>query len=169
MARSRSPTAITPTTIYAYDAVGNLTSLTDAMSHVTAYEYDALNRKTKEKRPDPTTGTTTVNSPTTIYGYDSVGNLTSITDPLSHFTAYEYDALSRKTKDKLPDPVTGTITVNSPITVYGYDKAGNRTSVEDPDHNITTYLYDNLYRLKQETNQLSQSRNYTYDANGNNL
>src|SRR4051812_18239098 len=50
-----------------------------------------------------------------------------------------------------------------------YDKSGNRITIEDPDHNITTYLYDNLYRLKQETNQLSQSRNYTYDANGNNL
>lgn len=44
-------------TWFAYDLVGNLTSITDAEGGVTAYTYDARNLLTKEVFPGPTGGT----------------------------------------------------------------------------------------------------------------
>ncbi|MBM4090168.1 MAG: hypothetical protein FJ276_12220, partial [Planctomycetes bacterium] len=44
---------------------------------------------------------------------------------------------------------------------------GNRTKLTDPNGNATTWVYDNLNRVTSETNALSDSRSYSYDAVGN--
>src|SRR5207253_673279 len=54
-----------------------------------------------------------------------------------------------------------------PVTSFTYDDNGNRTSLTDPDGNKTTWFYDNLNRVKQEENQLDESRYYVYDAASN--
>jgi len=41
-----SPTSISAVTSYAYDAVGNMTSLADPLSHVWSYTFDAANQQT---------------------------------------------------------------------------------------------------------------------------
>jgi len=107
-----------PIVRYTYDDVSNLKTTTDALNQVTTYDYDNLNRKSKEKLADPITGTTTVNSPTTTFNYDVSGNVITVTDPLNQITAYEYDAINRKVKEKRPDPVTGGTTGNSPTTTW---------------------------------------------------
>jgi YD repeat-containing protein len=57
---------------YAYDDVGQLLSVTDALHH------------------------------TTGYGYDAGGNLTTITDANNHVTSFQYDALNRQTRKTWP-------------------------------------------------------------------
>jgi YD repeat-containing protein len=41
------------------------------------------------------------------------------------------------------------------------------TSLEDPDGNTTTYVYDGLNHVKSDTNQLNYTRSYVYDLDGN--
>jgi RHS repeat-associated protein len=59
---------------------------------------------------------------------------------------------------------------------YDVDLAGNRTRLEEADGSITTWAYDDAYRLNHETRVGSGSipgsswtRNYEYDAVGNRL
>jgi YD repeat-containing protein len=97
---------------YTYNALGSLTSVTDADaktwkfeyddaqnlrfakdalqaadgSRVTEYQYDALNRLAKTIQPQ---------NRVTTYGYDSDSNLISTTDPKSQTATMNYDELDR--------------------------------------------------------------------------
>jgi YD repeat-containing protein len=50
---------------------------------------------------------------------------------------------------------------------FGYDDVGNRTSSRDALGRLTSYVYDNLNRLKQAIQPGSVTTNYTYDAADN--
>lgn len=52
-------------------------------------------------------------------------------------------------------------------TTFGYDDAGNLTSLTDPELNTTTWTFDGLNRLIEETNELNDTRYFSYDANSN--
>ena len=146
-------------TLYAYDANGNVTSATDALGNTTGYEYDNLNRKTKETLPAPD-GTSPLTQPTTSYQYDNTGNLIAVTDPLGYTTQYAYDNLGRKIKQIDPPVIVGAdqSTRVTPTTYYGYDANSNLVYVTDPlgsapdtngvpDRVYTTwYRYDKLNR-----------------------
>lgn len=56
-------------------------------------------------------------------------------------------------------------------TSYGYDAAGNANSIQDPNGNTTTSVYDTERRLTQVTapSPFSYVSNFTYDYNGNPL
>ncbi|MEX0750689.1 MAG: RHS repeat-associated core domain-containing protein, partial [Dehalococcoidia bacterium] len=71
---------------YAYDRLGQLTGVTDAMGNVTTIEYDLAGRKTEMTDPDMGHWS---------YGYNSAGSLTSQTDARSVETHIEYDNLER--------------------------------------------------------------------------
>ena len=60
-----------PVTTNAYDANGNLVSVTDPLGSVTAYAYDNLGRETSE---------TDAEEGVTEYSYDASGRMTSLTD-----------------------------------------------------------------------------------------
>ncbi len=79
-------------------------------------------------------------APVCSYGYDILGNITNITDPLERETQYEYDALSRLLV--VTNALAGT-------TSYTYDAANQRTSVTDELGRRTDYEYDGLGRLKK--------------------
>ncbi len=55
------------------DAAGRLSSVTDAESNATSYQYDNQNNLTQVTDANTPAGVTT-------YGYDAKGNLTSVTD-----------------------------------------------------------------------------------------
>ena len=65
-------------TRYAYDAAGNMTSLTDPDGNVTSWTYDALNRGVSETNP----------LGTAYYSYDADGDLTQTTDRDGQTTQY---------------------------------------------------------------------------------
>ena len=97
------------TTNYAYDAVGNRVSVTDAKGNVTGYTYDTLNR---------VSSVTNANNMTTSYTYDLAGNKISETKPSGTWN-YEYDSLNRLVVTRNPDgDVVGKVV---------YDENGNVT------------------------------------------
>jgi YD repeat-containing protein len=97
-------------------------------------------------------------APWTIYTYDLAGNLLTMADRLSHTTTYAYDHLQRRTSVTNP---------NSEVTSFTYDAVGNLLSLTDPESNATTWVYDPLNRVIEETNELNKTRYFEYDNAGN--
>jgi RHS repeat-associated protein len=129
------------TTQTAYDAVGNALEVIDPLGHVTQMVYDALNRATMTIYPDVTA---------VSKAYTPASLVTTETDQAGSVTTHRYDAAARHIAIYQPDPVTGTKTVNSPLTQKGYDPVGNLTSVINPLGNEWTYVYDSRNRKVEE-------------------
>ncbi|MCX5129991.1 RHS repeat domain-containing protein [Streptomyces sp. NBC_00347] len=96
---------------------------------------DARGRKTELRQYKA--GTPTGAFDTTRYGYDTVGQLTQITDPAGNGWAYEYDLQGRQTKAVDPDKGTSTST---------YDVAGRLVSSTDARGTSIFTSYDILGR-----------------------
>ena len=171
------------TTTYAYDAVtGNLTSVTNALGHVTQITaYDASGRPlttldannvetTLVYDPRGRLKTRTVDSgaggtpAVTEFGYDAAGQMISTIQPDGSVMTYEYDAA-----DRLSAIQNG---VGERIE-YSYDAMGNRTSQVVKDSSLTivrqsTALFDDLGRmLKSLGAYVGEDTVFAYDANGN--
>jgi RHS repeat-associated protein len=133
--------------VHAYDAMGNLQSLTDGNGNQTSYAYDLFNRLATATQPG---------SVVTQYGYDNQGNLTLVLNAENQETLYTYDDMGRLLTTVSPD--TGT-------TRYSYDEADN-LATKTPNNGITaTYSYDDLNRLLQISyTDASQNIGYSYDA-----
>lgn len=91
------------------------------------------------------------------YGYDAVGNLTSLSSGSPPPMEYGYDALGRLTE-------TRDAPTQANIDQYAYDKTGNRTSYTDS-------LGTKAYAYPSTSHRLSSvaGENRTYDAVGNTL
>ena len=175
-----------PVTTYAYNANGQLASVTDAESQVvsytynaagqiatmtdprgtTTYTYDALGRQVSITEPDPD-GAGPLAAPSTSYTYDNEGDMVSMTT-LDGTTSYEYDDLGRLTKMTMPDP-DGAGSGVSAWTVYTYNAVGRKLTETDRLGHGTSYDYDNLGRLTKKTDAEGGETDFTYDANGNRL
>ena len=70
----------------------------------------------------------------TTTGYDSRGNVVTVTDPNGWATTYSYDAANRK------------------------------TATTDPQGNSATFAYDAASRLSSTTDRLGRRIDYSYDA-----
>jgi YD repeat-containing protein len=102
------------------------------------------------------------------YTYDGAGNLTSKSEIINGSdkgeTIYTYDSLSRVATITEP---------NGKTTTYAYDEAGNRISEEITHSGSTvtiTYRYNEQNRLLETVEQGSGARvttKYAYDNNGN--
>jgi RHS repeat-associated protein len=108
----------------------------------------------------------TVQNTTVSYGYDTLGNLTSITDPLSGVTSQAYDKLARMTQQTLPAAVAGQA---RPIVKFGYDGLDQLASVTDPRNLVTGYTVDGLGNRHGLASPDTGASNSTYDAAGNML
>jgi RHS repeat-associated protein len=117
-------------TKYAYDANGNLETLTDPNGNKTKYVYDADNELTKIEEPQ---GTATESE------YNSMGQIKSETDGNKHITKYERNLLGE---------VTEVIDPKERKTTKEYDAAGNLKSMTDAAKRTTTYTYDPANRLE---------------------
>ena len=87
---------------------------------------------------------TSVGTPyaTTYYEYDTLGNLTKVTDAQNNITTIQYDTLSRKIS--MSDPNMGTWS-------YTYDANGNLLTQTDAKGQVITFTYDQLNRVKTKT------------------
>lgn len=79
-------TGLRVATSYEYDALDNLTKVTDSRQKTTTYTYNAFGEVIQEVSPD---------RKTTTYTYDSAGNLKTKTDARNVKWEYSYDALNR--------------------------------------------------------------------------
>jgi YD repeat-containing protein len=115
-------------TVFGYDDMGNVVSVTDARANTTIHKYDAFSRLKCTEQPGVVV---------TEYGYDAHGNLKHIIDPEGLETMYYYDDMGRLVKTDSPD---------SGVTILVYDEAGNMVH-EDQNGSVTTHSYDDLNRL----------------------
>ena len=155
-------------TLYVYDAAGNVTRLLNLRADGSVlsrfdYTYDASGLQTSMTTLD---GTYT-------YGYDPLGQLTSVTYPDGHIVSYDYDAAGNRIQVDDNGVVTSYTTnnLNQYTTVgdttYTYDADGNMTSKTEG--GVTThYTYDVENRLIGVTTP-TDTWTYRYDAFGNRI
>ena len=132
-------------TTYAYDANGNLLTITDGNNHATTRLFDALNRLSKS---------TDANSGVTQFAYDAHDRTTGVTDANNNATTYVYDGFGDAIQ--LVSPDTGT-------TVYHYDGDANLTSQTDALNVTTTFAFDALDRVTHRSG--TQWAYFGYDVN----
>ncbi len=149
---------------YAYDFIGNQVAHTDPLGITTRVEYDGLGRVIVQKAPFKPG----VYSVSKRY-YDEAGNLAETVDPEGAVTKYRYN------RRNLLTAVEKAINAReSDVTKYEYDAAGNRTevhkglsSVFGNPKAVTRYEYDSLGRISSFTDPMGKKETYEYDANGN--
>jgi len=135
------------------------------------YRYDDLNRL--QHVDDATTGATLSSD----YSYNANGSLESLTQPNGIVHTYTYDTLNRlrTLQVKVGAAVLGGSSIGTLLHDYNYtlNPSGHRHSVTEGAR-TTTYTYDALYRLTNEsivgdTHGNSGSIGYTLDKVGNRL
>ena len=171
-------------TEYHYDPTGNVISkridgeLTDVPGDVNNvrlselnYEYDTINRLTRLTVAffDPNTQsplTVDGNSITDIY-YSNNSQVIRKVDDNGNQTHYEYDTANR---------LSETTDAKGTRFIRTYDRASNVIEVNEIDVSdlaepneifVTTYAYDNLYRLISITDNNSNTTEYRYDSRDN--
>jgi RHS repeat-associated protein len=133
-----------------YTPANLVTSETDQAGSVTTHQYDAAARHTAIYQPDPVTGLKTANSPLTQMGYDAVGNMTSLINPLGNEWTYEYDVRNRRTEEIDPEVANAEESgspLQHPTILTGYDGVGNVISKTDARGYVTMLEYDQANRL----------------------
>ncbi|MDX3750613.1 DUF6531 domain-containing protein [Streptomyces sp. AK08-02] len=144
-------------TLTGYDANGNVAQVTDPLNKVTKYTYtsaDLLQTVT-----DPL-------SKTTSYGYDADGNRTSETSPIGRKQTWAYNTDGLQSAQTDPRGYLTGNTASDYTTTYGYDAAGNQTSVTDPYGRRQTREYDNLGQLAASQDASGRRTTYAYDSLG---
>ncbi len=163
---------------YTYDAAHRLTQVADNLGNKVVYTLDNMGNRTQEDVKDPSNtlaqtrtrvfnslnrlyqdiGGTSPSTQIATYGYDSQGNLTTVTDPLTHLTTNAYDALNRLIS--ITNPISG-------VTSFGLNSKDQLTSVTDPRSNATTYTVNALDDVSQQVSPDTGTTARTFDAAGN--
>jgi|GEM_PF-5403046 len=155
---------------YGYDALGNLTTFTDANGFTTHQTYDPTFSNLLTST-DP-------NGHTTVYTYDSFGNNNSIQDAAGNVTSMTYDShglmLTQTTRRHNTttftyDTAGQLLTIHSPLpslTTYSYDTREDLTRADNADNEVTTTTYDLLGRVLTITDAMKHVTAFTYDALG---
>jgi RHS repeat-associated protein len=137
----------TPNVTYEYDAAGNriqmVTGQPGTASHVSTvdYAYDSLSRMTSETVQFPGVP----RSHTLTYGYNRVGELTSLTNPFNSTVSYTHDRMGRISNVN----GSGDISVPSYVSNVQYRASGAPKQVNYGNTRTLTASYDNRLRLKQ--------------------
>src|SRR6266540_4175430 len=143
-----------PVSYIGYNTFGEPVETKDPNGNVTVTGYDAAGRVVSTQLPSYTPpGSTTAIVPVATRAYDSLGQLTTSTDPLGKTTSYVYDQLGRVAKVTAP---------NLGASTYTYDLLGDRLSATDPTGAVSTATYDYLGRTLTSTAVVRQAgTNYT--------
>lgn len=133
---------------FTYNANGTVATATDPNGNATSYGYDTKGNLTSITPPSPL-GAVSIS-------YDSLSRIHTITDGKGQTRTYTYDPLDR---------VTQIAYTNGSTLTANYDANGNLTAQSDPSGSYS-YSYDPLNRLTQQT-QPQGTVSYVYDPNSN--
>ncbi len=164
-------------TTYGYDAQKNLTGITNALGHVTQISNIDLNGRPTSLIDSNGLVTNltydirgrlvsqTINSNTTTFSYDKIGQLIQLTLANGNVTHYQYNGARLLTQ--VSDGLNNQM-------IYSYDNVGNLLNVEvkDPLGELTrtqSRVFDQLNRLTQQVGANNQVTEYGYDAVGNRI
>ncbi len=172
---------------YAYDHADLLTSVADAANNQTTFDYtnDGLlkdvnypNGAEEQYTYDPMGRVASVENDAgngsggqgaviskLTYAYDKASNTTSITDQNGAQAAYTYDALNRLTAESAPAGLAGVSGAPAVSRSYGYDNAGNRTSLTTA-AGTTAYNYNAAGELTTSTDPSNTTTTYGYNNDG---
>jgi YD repeat-containing protein len=81
------------------------------------------------------------------YTYSPNGRRTSLTDGNGNRAEMTYDRFDRQQRWIFPSPTVAGSANQADYEEYGYDAAGNRTSLRKRDGSVLTYQYDALDRM----------------------
>jgi RHS repeat-associated protein len=160
--------ALGKATTFAYDAVGNQTTVTDALGNQTSLTYDDAGRPVTTTLPDGTTTSTEYDAlgrrvsetdhagRVTRFGYDPLGRIVQVTDAVGVTTRYAYDKMGNRISQ---------IDANGHTTRFTYDQIGRQTSRILPDGATETFAYDAVGNVIRRTDFNGVTTTYTYDVN----
>ncbi len=131
------------------------------VNSITSFGYDSVGN---------TTSVTDPNSNVTTIAFDNMRRLTQLTQPLGAITQLKYDTDGKVTKSCAALAATpgdcNTSPANFSVSRYAYTPTFKVGQVTDPDNKITTYQYnlrDELYRKTDAESRIEQT---DYDAAG---
>jgi RHS repeat-associated protein len=166
---------------FAYDNLGRTTSATTEYSFLpgnpftNTYAYDSASKRIGFTAPDGSQ---------TAYSYDTLNQLSTLTNSWAGTFGFQHDELGRRTKLTRPNGIStgysynnlshllsvlhkaGETTVDG--TSYVVDPTGNRTSKTDlPTGATSNYAYDKIYQLLNVQQGGNKTEEYTHDTVGN--
>ncbi|EKZ5698102.1 RHS domain-containing protein [Klebsiella pneumoniae] len=186
-------TDVSDVTTFDYDDQGNLIRTTNALGQVMQFgDYDANGRAGTIQGVNGVTQTLTYDARgrlvsstgpegTTAYNYDAVGLLSSLTKPNGATVSYEYDAahrlvaetdaqgnrrelelndLGNPVEERLLDALGQTRWIERRI----FNEIGWLSSVSDAYSNQSSFSYDVVANLIQETSPSGNTHSYKYDG-----
>jgi RHS repeat-associated protein len=186
-----SPTAGDFTTTFVRDARGNVVSRTDPEGGVAetayhpngfgqiAWEEDEVDNRTLFDDYDPNGLPRTVTDPeggVWRYCYDTVGNVTRVTDPRNaaltscpsgnqqHSTELVYDAFDRPVRETVPKLSTEGQYVTR---LYQHDANDNLTQLTDGESEVWARTYTPMDELEQMTSPAGEVTHQAYDDEEN--
>jgi YD repeat-containing protein len=131
-----------PVTMTGYDTFGEPTESSDANSNETVTAYDADGNPVSVTNPSYTPPGQAPIVAVSKDAYNSLGELTSETDPLNNATSYTYDQLGDVATQTDPD---------GGVTSYSYDTDGDQLSATGPTGAQSQATYDYLGRMVTST------------------
>lgn len=136
-----------------YDAIGQVTSVTDPDNATLTMTYNDVRRLTKIENG----AGEEIN-----YVYNNAGDVVQKTIESSSSTIVFQET---RTFDELSRMLT-RVSQSGATWTYAHDKISNLTSKQNPRSNSTTYAYDGLNRLISITDAHTATTNVTYTAEG---
>jgi RHS repeat-associated protein len=160
-----------------YDPRGTANGAPYNNTYLTSYTYDGAGQlldvtggavSAEEGGANPTSS-----RPQWAFGYDTFGERTRVVDPRGKTYVTSYDKAGRPKVVTWPSYTPPGGSALTPTESFGYNAAGDLTSVADRRGNTTTYDYDTLGRVvrrtqpKPDASQANPVERWTYDPNGN--
>jgi RHS repeat-associated protein len=149
------------------DELGNLVTQTDPHGETTFHDYDDQGRRLRTVRPDGSAQQ---------FGYDALGRMTASTNAVGSISLLGYNArnniaavtnalgeVTRFTYNALGQRTT-SINAAGQVTTWQYDSAGRLVSTHYPDGSTETTEYDSCSRISAILDRAGGRTTYAYDA-----
>jgi RHS repeat-associated protein len=154
---------------YEYTLNGKQKAVIDANNNRAELTWDGFDRQRRWIFPSPTTAGVANQSDYEEYGYDLIGNRTSLRKRDGATLTYAYDGMNRLTLKTVPASATGAAGYS---VFYNYDVRGLQTYARFGSASglgITT-AYDGFGRITSSSTNMdgtTRTLSYGYDAHGN--